>query len=58
LWPALLRYCDDGAIKIDNSAAERALRGIAIGRRNYLKMSRRGRPMLLTKKPFIQFYLT
>jgi transposase len=36
LWPALLRYCDDGAVEIDNSAAERALRGIAIGRRNYL----------------------
>ena len=36
LWPALLRYCDDGAIEIDNSAAERALRSIAIGRRNYL----------------------
>jgi len=36
LWPALLRYCDDGAIEIDNSAAERALRGVAIGRRNYL----------------------
>lgn len=36
LWPALSRYCDDGAIEIDNSAAERALRGVAIGRRNYL----------------------
>jgi len=36
LWPALTRYCDDGVIEIDNSAAERALRGIAIGRRNYL----------------------
>ena len=36
LWPALLRYCDDGAVEVDNSAAERALRGIAIGRRNYL----------------------
>lgn len=35
LWAALRRNCDDGAIKIDNSAAERALRGIAIGRRNY-----------------------
>ena len=35
LWPALLRYCDDGVIEIDNSAAERALRGAAIGRRNY-----------------------
>ena len=36
LWPALTRYCDDGAIEIDNSAAGRALRGVAIGRRNYL----------------------
>lgn len=36
LWPALLRYCDDGAIEIDNPAAECALRGVAIGRRNYL----------------------
>lgn len=36
LWPALLHYCDNGVIEIDNSAAERALRGIAIGRRNYL----------------------
>lgn len=36
LWPALLRHCDDGIIEIDNSAAERALRGVAIGRRNYL----------------------
>jgi len=36
LWPALLRYCDNGVIEIDNSAAERALRGVAIGRRNYL----------------------
>ena len=36
LWPALVRYCSDGAIEIDNSAAERALRGVAIGRRNYL----------------------
>jgi len=31
-----MRYCDDGVIEIDNSAAERALRGVAIGRRNYL----------------------
>lgn len=35
LWPALTRYCDDGRIEIDNSAAG-ALRGIALGRRNYL----------------------
>lgn len=36
LWPALLRYYDNGVIEIDNSAVERALRGIAIGQHNYL----------------------
>jgi hypothetical protein len=36
LWAALARYCDDSAIEIDNSAAERTLRGVAIGCRNYL----------------------
>ena len=35
-WRALTRYCDDGAIEIDNSAAERALRGVALGRKNFL----------------------
>ena len=35
-WPALLRYCDDGNIEIDNNAAERALRAVALGRKNYL----------------------
>lgn len=35
-WRALTRYCDDGRIEIDNNAAERALRGVALGRKNYL----------------------
>ena len=35
-WVALTRYCDDGRIEIDNNAAERALRAVAIGRKNYL----------------------
>jgi transposase len=35
LWDALMRFCDDGCIEIDNSAAERALRAVAIGRKNY-----------------------
>ena len=35
-WPALLRYCDDGLLEIDNNAAERAIRAVAIGRKNYL----------------------
>ena len=36
LWPALTRYCDDGRLEIDNNAAERALRVVALGRKNYL----------------------
>ena len=35
-WDALLRYVDDGRIEIDNNAAERALRVVALGRKNYL----------------------
>ena len=35
-WPALTRYCDDGGLEIDNNAAERALRAVALGRKNYL----------------------
>jgi len=37
-WRALTRYADDGLLEIDNSAAERALRAVAIGRKNYLFM--------------------
>jgi transposase len=35
-WRALLRYSEDGLIEIDNNAAERALRVVALGRKNYL----------------------
>lgn len=35
-WQALTCYCDDGRIEIDNNAAERALRAVALGRKNYL----------------------
>jgi transposase len=35
-WDALLRYTEDGHIEIDNNAAERSLRGVALGRKNYL----------------------
>jgi hypothetical protein len=35
-WRALLRYSEDGTIEIDNNAAERALRAVALGRKNYL----------------------
>jgi transposase len=32
----LTRYIDDGQLEIDNNAAERALRVVALGRKNYL----------------------
>jgi transposase len=35
-WEALGRYCNDGRIEIDNNAAERALRCVALGRKNFL----------------------
>lgn len=35
-WDALGRYCEDGRIEIDNNAAERALRCVALGRKTYL----------------------
>ncbi len=35
-WPALTRYVGDGTIEIDNSAAERALRTVAMTRKNFL----------------------
>ncbi len=35
-WPALIRCFDDGRLALDNNPAERALRCVAIGRKNYL----------------------
>ena len=35
-WPALCRFLHDGQLEIDNNIAERALRGVAVGRRNWL----------------------
>jgi transposase len=35
-WAALNVYVTDGELAIDNNAAERALRGVAIGRKNWL----------------------
>ena len=35
-WRALTRYTEDGVLEIDNSAAERALRAVALGRKNFL----------------------
>ena len=35
-WTALTRYLDDGRLEISNNAAERAIRPLALGRKNYL----------------------
>ena len=35
-WAALVRFSEDGRIEMDNNAAERALRAVALGRKNYL----------------------
>jgi len=35
-WPSLILYLQEGRLSIDNNAVERALRGVAIGRKNYL----------------------
>ena len=35
-WAALTRYRDDGRVEIDNNAAERSIRPVALGRKNWL----------------------
>jgi transposase len=35
-WEGLTRFVDDGRIEIDSNAAERALRGVACGRKSWL----------------------
>lgn len=35
-WPALSRYIDDGRLEMTNNAAERAIRPLALGRKNFL----------------------
>ena len=35
-WPAFARFLDDGRVCMSNNAAERGLRGIALGRKSWL----------------------
>jgi hypothetical protein len=35
-FTALSRYLEDGTLEIDNNIAERAIRGLAVGRKNWL----------------------
>jgi transposase len=41
-WSALTRFVHDGRIEAHNNIAERALRGVAIGRKNYLHLGSDG----------------
>jgi transposase len=35
-WANLTRFLDDGRLPLDNNASERAVRGVAVGRKNWL----------------------
>ena len=35
-WPALCRFLDDGRVELDNNPVERAIRPVALGRKNHL----------------------
>ena len=35
-WQALTRYGEDGDLEIDNNGAQRSLRGVALGRNNWM----------------------
>ena len=46
LWPGLTRFLADGRVALDNNSAERALRGLVVGRKNhYGSRSKRGTDM-------------
>ncbi|ENI6587488.1 transposase, partial [Escherichia coli] len=35
-WVALCNFCDDGLAEADNNTAERALRAVCLGKKNYV----------------------
>ncbi|WP_370647443.1 IS66 family transposase [Polymorphobacter sp. PAMC 29334] len=35
-WAVMVRYCDDGRLEISNNLVENALRGVSLGRKNWL----------------------
>jgi transposase len=41
-WQALIRYVEIGEAEIDNNAIERLLRGVALGRKNYMHFASEG----------------
>jgi transposase len=53
-WPALMRYTEDGGLAIDNNHTERTLRGIAVGRNNWLCVgSDRGGNTMAIRRSFV-----
>jgi transposase len=40
-WQALVRYCEDGELSIDNNAGERAMKVPALGRKNWIFVASR-----------------
>ena len=38
-WTAFTRFLDDGCVCLSNNASERALHGVAVGRRNWTRQS-------------------
>ena len=54
-WDALNRYTEDGWLEIDNNRSERAIRPLAIGRKNWLFLgSKRGGQVAATAFSLIQ----
>ncbi|WP_408259030.1 IS66 family transposase [Paraburkholderia caledonica] len=42
-WQALIYYCDDGVVEIDDNIVENALRTVSLGRKNFSIYGRRHR---------------
>ena len=42
LWPGLVRFLADPMIPLDTNSVERALRDVAVGRKNHYGSCRRG----------------
>jgi transposase len=39
-WTALTRFCEDGDLEIDNNGTEGSIRGVAVGRNNWIFFGR------------------
>jgi hypothetical protein len=50
-WPALCHFLDDGRIELDNNSVERAIRPVALGRKNHLFCQGEPGPMGLSRMP-------